>query len=90
FGLQGKLQEETLSIRNDDGQLRVSLPGNFLKSVSGMKTEQLNRQIEVLNKLSEILLSLSEQIEKEEIKTREEVLIKLAQAIQENKLGLQN
>lgn len=85
FGTTGKLQEETLSIRKEDDTFRVSLPSAYLKSVNSITPEQLSRQIETLGKLTTQLTSLTEQVTKGELATKEAVLLKLAQAVKEIK-----
>jgi hypothetical protein len=83
FGTAGKLQEETLSIKKEGDNFRVSLPSVYLKSVNGITPEQLTKQIDMLGKLTISMTSIAEQVAKGELTTKEAVLLKLAQAAKE-------
>lgn len=87
FGVANRLKEETVSVKKEAQTYRVSLPGVYLKSVTLLTPERLNKQIETLNALTVILNNLAEQINKGQLTTREAVLVKLAQAVRDAKLG---
>jgi hypothetical protein len=86
FGLANQLKEETLLIAQEDGQWRVSLPGEFLKSANRLTPERLSKQIDTLSRLADILTNLAGEVSSGKLATREAVMIKLAAAVKDAKL----
>lgn len=86
FGKTNQLKEETLSVLQEENTWRVSLPGDFLKSVNRLTPDKLARQIETLTKLTDILTKIAAEVTAGQLTTKESILIKLATAIKEAKL----
>jgi len=87
IGLANQLKEETLLVAQEDSQWRVSLPGDFLKSVKRFTPERLTKQIEKLTKLTDILNKVADDIAAGKLATKEAILLNLAQAIKDAKLN---
>jgi hypothetical protein len=90
IGLVNQLKEETVSVTQEDNLWRVSLPGDFLKSVKRLTSERLTRQIEKLTKLTDILNKLADDISAGKLTTKEAVLLNLANAVKDAKLNESN
>lgn len=87
IGLANQLKEENLLVAQEDNQWRVSLPGDFLKSVKRLTPERLIKQIDKLTKLADILNKLADDIASGKLTTKETILFNLANAVKDAKLN---
>lgn len=87
FGNSTRLNEETVSVKKEGDGFRISLPNAFAKSVALLTQERLARQVSTLNTLSGILSDLADQISKGQLTSKEAILLKLANAVRDAKLG---
>lgn len=87
FGRAGKLNEETVSVTREGDLWRVSLPGEFLKSVQRLTPERLDKQIQSLAKLAEVLNTVADEVAGGKLATKEAILLRLANLVRDAKLG---
>ncbi|MFO0814693.1 MAG: hypothetical protein U0796_15860 [Gemmatales bacterium] len=86
FGPVGRLREETLSVKREGEGFRVSLPSAYLKAVVPMTAEQVNQQVQRLNALTVVFTTISEQVKKGELTSKEAVLVRLGQLVRDAKV----
>ena len=90
FGPRGKpADEEVLLITPDGATWRVTLPALLTKQLQRLtqQSEQLKREISQLDKLAQVLTKLASEIEKNQIKSKELLLLHLARLVDEYKLA---
>jgi hypothetical protein len=86
FGTIGRLREETLSVKREGEGFRVSLPSTFLKAVGTMTAEQVNGQVQKLNALVGVFNTITDQVKKGDLTTKDAVLVRLGQLVREAKV----
>jgi len=86
FGRAGKLNEESVSITQEGGAWRISLPGEFLKSVRRLTPERLERQVRTLTKLAEALNAVADEVAAGKLTTKEAILLRLATLVRDAKI----
>jgi hypothetical protein len=87
FGRAGKLSEETVSVTQEGDIWRVSLPGEYLKSVQRLTPERLDKEVQSLTKLADVLNTVAEEVSSGKLTTKEAVLLRLAALVKDAKLG---
>lgn len=87
FGRTGKLGEETVSVVQEGDAWRVSLPGEYLKSAQRLTPERLEKQVQSLAKLAEVLNTVADEVTAGKLTTKEAILLRLAGLVKDAKLG---
>jgi hypothetical protein len=87
FGRAGKMNEETVSVSQEGDLWRVSLPGDYLKTVQRLPPERVAQQVEMLTKLAEVLNTVAEEVSSGKLVTKEAVLLRLGRLAKDAKLG---
>lgn len=86
FGRAGKLNEETVSVLQEGDTWRVSLPGDFLKSVKRLTPDRLEKQVQALSKLAEVLSTVADEVAGGKLTTKEAILLRLANLVRDAKI----
>jgi hypothetical protein len=86
FGRAGKLNEETVSVTQEGDAWRVSLPGEYLKAVQRLTPERLDKEVQSLTKLADVLNTVAEEVSSGKLTTKEAVILRLAALVKEARL----
>jgi len=88
FGPRGRTQEETLALVQEGGAWRVSLPADLRKDLARLTSkEAVDRQAKHLDALAEILDALAKEVSNGSLKSRNEIVLRLAKLVHEKGLG---
>lgn len=86
-GPRKRPREESLHLVSEEGQWRMTLPSDLSKSLERLATPgKVDKQIAALNKLSEVFKQLQSELEKKQFSSKEQLLIRMTQLIDEAKL----
>lgn len=90
FGPKGQPpREEVLGLVSEGNSWRVSLPGQLARELRRLKSPEteLQKQCGRLEGLAKVLATLAEEVKGKKLKSREAALYRLAQLVDEAKLG---
>jgi hypothetical protein len=88
FGIRGKAQEEAILVRKEGDVWRVDLPGELVKQLQNLAgPERIARHARGLDKLADVLDTLTREIQEGKLRTKDAVTLRLAMLVEETKLA---
>jgi hypothetical protein len=87
-GPRGKGQEETVYVQSEGGAWRVDLPADLARHLRPLASaERLNRHLEGLTKLTDLLNTVTGEVLNGTLKTKDEVLLRVVKLCDQYQLG---